>query len=365
MITRAQVLAYRAAAGGLSGPGSVLLTGVQDHPVGASARLALALRGASAAAPDRGVLVHSVRAAMHVHRSDDLGLLAAALRVDDGAELAKQAIGPFGAALGAGFGAAVDDVAAVMRHVMADGVARTKGELSGAVSPRVDRRLAPWCQGCGVHHVQDALFRYATLQAALVIDVESPKVFRFRVLSAEPGDAWAGAPARAELVRRFVHAAGPVRPAHLAAWLALAPAAAKRWWSLAEPDLADVEVDGRRGWVLAADVPVLEAPPEPGELRLLGPYDPLTELADRDFLLPDPAARRQVWAATANPGIVLRDGEIAGTWRRRTARGRLTLTVSPFDALPPGWADRPGVAADADVIGRYFEAEEVLIDTAN
>lgn len=384
MDTRAQVLAYRAAAGGLSGVGSVLLTGVQDHPVGATARLALALRGASVADPDRGVLVHSVRAAMHVHRSGDLSLLAAALRIDDGAELAKQAIGPFGADLGSGFGAAVDDVAAVMRDVMADGVARTKGELSGAVSPRVDRRLAPWCQGCGVHHVQDALFRYATLQAALVIDVESSKVFRFRVLSAELDGARAGASdpgaaapavsadpgggtdaARGELVRRFVHAAGPVRPDHLAAWLSLTPAAAKRWWSLVEPDLTDVGVDGRRGWVLAADLSLLEDPPEPGELRLLGPYDPLTELADRDFLVPDATARRQVWAAAANPGIVLCDGEIAGTWRRRTGRGRLTLTVSPFGALPPAWADHPAIVADADVIGRFFDAEEVRIDTAN
>ncbi|SDU63672.1 DNA glycosylase AlkZ-like family protein [Jiangella alkaliphila] len=361
MVTRAQVLAYRAAVSGLSGTGSVLLTGVQDHPTGATARLATALRGA---ADGDAVLVHSVRAATHLHRSGDLGLLAAALRVDDGAELAQQAIGRFGAEIGSGFGAAVDEVAAVMRDVMAGGVARTKGELSGAVSPRVDARLAPWCQGCGVHHVQDALFRYATLQTGLVIEVESPKVFRFRA----SGGGGAGADdvdaARAELVRRFVHAAGPVRPTHLATWLSLAPAAAKRWWALAEPDLTDVEADGRRGSILAADAPSFDDPPAPDELRLLGSYDPLTELADRELLVPDPAARRQVWAATANPGIVLWDGEIAGTWRRRTGRGRLTLTATAFDGLPPAWADHESVRADADVIGRFFGVEEVEVATA-
>ncbi|TDD70756.1 hypothetical protein E1262_08915 [Jiangella aurantiaca] len=372
MITRAQVLAYRAAVSGLSGPGAVLLTGVQDHPAGMTARLAVALRGGGDG-DDDGVLVHSMRAAMHLHRSSDLGLLAAALRVDDGAELAKPSIGPFGTEIGAGFGAGIDQVAAVMRDVMADGMARTKGELSGAVSPRIDRWLAPWCEGCGVHHVQDALFRFATLQARLVIDVESPSVFRFRTASLDGGPA-AGAAgeaaearvsaARAELVRRFVHAAGPARPAHLAAWLSLSPAAAKRWWSLAEADLTDVEVDGRRGSILAADAPLFEAVPEPGELRVLGPYDPLTELADREFLVPDAAARRQVWAAAANPGIVLRDGEIAGTWRRRTDRRRLTLTATAFGALPPGWTDHESVRADADVIGRFVDAKEVRIETA-
>ncbi|WP_158564132.1 winged helix DNA-binding domain-containing protein [Jiangella anatolica] len=362
MITRAQVLAYRAAVGGLSAPGSVLVSGVQDHPTGVTARLATALRraGPDAAA---GVLVHSARAATHLHEPSDLGLLAAALRIDDGADLARQAIGPFGAEIGAAFGASLDSVAAVMREVMADGTPRTKGELSGAASPRVSARLAPWCRGCGVHHVQDALFRYATLQAGLVIEVESPKLFRF---VRSPGAAAAPVSpdeARAELVRRFVHAAGPVRPAHLATWLSLTPAAAKRWWALAAGDLADVEVDGRGGFVLAADVPLFEDPPAPDELRLLGPYDPLTELADREFLLPDAGQRRQVWAASANPGIVLWDGEIAGTWRRRRERGRLILTATAFGALPPGWTETESARADADVIRRSFGGEEVRIET--
>jgi hypothetical protein len=363
MVTRAQVLAYRAAVAGLSGPGDVRAAGAQDHPVGMTARLAVALRGGGGAGD--GVLVHSVRAAMHLHRAGDLGLLAGALRIDDGATLAKQAIGPFGTEIGAGFGAAADEVAGVMRDVMADGVARTKGELSGAVSPRVAPPLAPWCGGCGVHHVQDALFRYATLQARLVAAAESATAFRYRRAPAGGGRTVAVADARAELVRRFVHAAGPVRPAHLATWLSLTPAAARDWWAPVEPELSEVTADGRRGWVLAADVAMLEDPPEPDQLRLLGPYDPLTELADRELVLPDAAQRTQVWAAAANPGIVLHDGEIVATWRRRTTRGRLTLTVTPFGALPPGWAGTGTVRADADVIGRCFGAQEVRIETAS
>ncbi len=68
-----------------------------------------------------------------------------------------------------------------MTQVMADGRALTKGELSTAVSPMVDPRLAPLCPGCGVHHVQDALFRTATLQA-----VSSPRSTRL-VVPLRPG----------------------------------------------------------------------------------------------------------------------------------------------------------------------------------
>jgi hypothetical protein len=252
-----------------------------------------------------------------------------------------------------------------MRDVMADGEQRTKGELSGAVSPRITPALAPWCGGCGVHHVQDSLFRYATLQARLVAQVESAQVFRYARAPTGGGRTVAVADARAELVRRYVHVAGPVRPAHLATWLSLAPAAARDWWALVESELTEVEVGGRRGSVLAADVGALEDPPEPDELRLLGPYDPLTELADRELVLPDAGQRKQLWSAVANPGIVLHDGEIVATWRRRTTRGRLTLTATPFAALQPGWSDTDAVRADADVIGRRFGASEVRIETAS
>lgn len=199
-VSRRAVIAYRAAVLGLTGDQPVptdalLAAGVQDHPTGATARLALRLRGSDTG----GALVHSVRAATHLHHRTDAGVLASALRIEDARELAKQSIGPFGAEIGAGFGAAMDEVAAVMREVMSDGVARTKGELSAAVSPKVRPELAPWCAGCGVHHVQDALFRFASLQAGLSIHVDSGSASRFvadasfePVPSTRPGRAWCG-----------------------------------------------------------------------------------------------------------------------------------------------------------------------------
>lgn len=364
-VSREQVIAHRVAVHGLGDPRSAataLEVGAQDHPAGRSAGLALDLRGGG----DDHALAHTVRAAMHAHSTADLGVYAAALRIDDGADLARANIGPFGREIeeaGLGFGAAMDDVAAAMREVMADDCRRTKGELSGAVTPLVDERAAPWCGGCGVHHVHDALFRYATLQAGLTIEVESPKVFRFR----PPVRLVAGetAPARAELVRRFVRACGVARPAQVAAWLSLEPAAARGWWDAIADEVVPVRVGDRSGWAHAADADAFAGALEPPAVRLLGPYDPFLETADREFVVPEKAYRRAVWSAVANPGVLLVRGEVAGTWRQRTSRsgsGGTTITVTPFGRLPAGALD--DAHADAVVVASYG-AGEVKLEQAS
>ena len=366
-VSRDQVLAYRA---GVHGLGDVtetrrddaLGTGLQDNPPGRTALVALALRGRRSL---RGTsLVHSLRAAMHLHRTDDLGRYTAALRHEDGNELSEQSFGPFGGELadsGLGLGEALDGVGAAMRNVMADGVARTKGELSSAVTPLVDRRVTPWCDGCGVHHVYDALFRYGTLQAGLEIEVESPTLFRFVRTDRTPARADPDR-SRAEIVRRFLRMAGPVKSAHLAPWLGLTSAGAKRWWALAEDQLSAVSVDGSRAWMHAEDVAELTDPPEPPVLRLLPPYDPVTELGDRELLVPDPAQRRKIWRAVSNPGVLLVRGDIGGVWRQKTSGGRLIINLDPFAALTE--AQRRAATVDAQTLARHSGARDVEVRIA-
>ena len=55
----------------------------------------------------------------------------------------------------------------------------------------------------------------------------------------------------------------------------------------------------------------------------------MLELGDRALLVPSAADRRRVWRPTANPGVVLADGAVAGTWRRRGGK----VTVTPFGSL--------------------------------
>jgi hypothetical protein len=360
-LTRDQVLAFRAAVheldGGHRGRPGILGVGIQDNPPGRSARLALAVRGRSVSARSTA-LVHSVRGAMHLHHADDLGRYAAAVRPDDGTEVSVQSFGPFGpelAADGISLGRATDDVAAAMSTVMADGVPRTKGELSGAVTPLVDQRIAPWCDGCGVHHVYDALFRYATLQAALTIDVESPTLFRFVPTNIDRRPDRDGS--RVEIVRRYLRLAGPVQPAHLAAWLGLSPSGGRRWWTQVRDELVEVTVGRRTGWVFADDLDDLRSSVDPPTVRLLGPYDPVTALGDRELLVPEPRRRREVWKATGNPGILLVRGDISGVWRQKTSGRRLTVTVQAFGELTA--VEQRLAGEDARVVARHQGADDV------
>jgi hypothetical protein len=269
------------------------------------------------------VLVHSHRAAIHLHRAADLGCFAAALGALETADLAKEQLGPFEH----DFSWALNQVADAMRQVSADGQPRTKGELSTAVTGLVESKLAPWCPSCATHHVQDVLFRYATLQAGLAIEV-GPAEFRYvpvELPAADPIES------QTTLVRRLLRLCGPCRPEDFARWLALRPAAARRFWK--RLDLVEVTVDGRKAWVHEEDLPAVRAASPATEVLLLPPYDPVTEVADREFLVLDRTHRVAVWRPVSNPGVLLIRGEIAGTWRKRALHPFGDLTAADRKAL--------------------------------
>nr|WP_017625723.1 crosslink repair DNA glycosylase YcaQ family protein [Nocardiopsis chromatogenes] len=309
------------------------------------------------------MLLHSLRGALHLHDAEDAPLLAAALRVDDARELQRQTAGPTLFRVqeeDSGLGRALDRATAAMREAAESGAALTKGELSAAATAAVVSAVsaaAPWCAGCGVRHVDDLLFRMAALQAGLGAALEDgAAVYRALPGAGErpPTDL-----ARAELVRRFLRVFGPARPEDLAAWTGLTSSTARSWWSTVASALNPVEVEGKRRWVPHAPGEAPDPGDEPsGAVRLLGPYDPLTALADRAFLVPDPVLRRQVWRAAGTPGTVLAGGEIAGTWRRRTHGGRLDIEVVPFHPAP-GWA-----AADLEEDARLMAACAGVPDAA-
>ena len=64
---------------------------------------------------------------------------------------------------------------------------------------------------------------------------------------------------------------------------------------------------------------------------------------DREALLPDPALRKQVWAAVGGAGIVLADGAPVALWRARKQGKRLEVTVDAFAKLP-----QPALEAQAE-----------------
>ena len=143
--------------------------------------------------------------------------------------------------------------------------------------------------------------------------------------------------ARRELVRRFVHCYGPTSSAALTRFLGCAPAQARRLWNAVQPQLAPVEVGGRIRYMLASDLDVLQRMEDGGQaLCLLGAHDPYLDVQDRDILLPNTSRHRAVWQTVANPGAILRGGCIIGTWRGKTVKEKLAISMAVWEPLSQG-----------------------------
>lgn len=127
-----------------------------------------------------------------------------------------------------------------------------------------------------------------------------------------------------ETVRRFLWAYGPARPADFRSWLGS---------DVPFDDVEEVEVEGRKAFVLAGDTDF----PEPGRsVRLLPEYDVyVMGFRERDRLVPEDV-REQVAAhgrghyeGPAGVRFLLADGTAAGLWDRKKTARRLELSVAP------------------------------------
>jgi hypothetical protein len=152
--------------------------------------------------------------------------------------------------------------------------------------------------------------------------------------------------ARAELVRRYLHRHGPSTPTAFAEWTQRGPADARAAFALVERELVEVDSDGHRAFLLAADADALASSAAADGVRLLPTQDPFLQQRDRATLLPDPSLRRRLWRPVGGPGLLLLDGRPAATWRSQVRRGRLQVTLEPFGSLPA--TARAAVQAEAE-----------------
>jgi hypothetical protein len=179
-------------------------------------------------------------------------------------------------------------------------------------------------------------------------------------------DEWLGHPipetdpeaARAELLRRYLRCYGPSTRKDFAAWLGVSAGDVGPWWSLVEDELTEVDLDGP-AWLRTADLDALRSSSMPTGVRLLPPRDPYTQLRDRETLV-DKKYHRQIWRPVGDPGTLLVDGEIAGTWRPRRSGRRLTLTVTGFRPLTR--AAQEQVRDEAEQLGPLRGATSVTVE---
>ncbi|GAA3242584.1 DNA glycosylase AlkZ-like family protein [Dactylosporangium siamense] len=329
-VGRAKVLAYRTVTNQLhervdADPGdlAILDLGVPNVPAG-TARQALAAR--TSRFDGALSMVWSTRGARHLHRPGDLpGLVTALWPISDAdaaARFGSQQV-PDGGKLGiAAFRAAAEAFAAVVTGPTA------KGDASRGVSDRVPEALTYDCGPCRARHVSGSLFQQAGLAGGVQLDEDAPSSVLLPVgglsIPAGPGDP-------SGLIRAYLRLLGPATPADVAKYLGTTRTALKPAW----PDgLAEVTVDGRAAWIpQEALAGLLAAEPVRG-VRLLPSSDPFLQARDRSVLTPDKTREKEVWRILGNPGALLLDGDLAGTWRAKTAGKRLAVTVTPWAELP-------------------------------
>ena len=339
-LDRAGVLAHRAWVQGLHGGTDladldVLTLGLQDTPAGSAL---LGLRNRSDATDLDGLaLALTVRGSPHLHRRADLPLIRAALWPRDN-DMLRAYLGGYGDTLidsGEDGPRLLEVVAGQMRAAF-PGDTASKGELSGAVSPRVPDIARPWCDGCGVHHVADGLFRLATLYAGIELVPHEGRKLQFR-LGPDVPDLGGDDAALVEFLRTTMRLVAPAKLGDLVLRLdtrsvTAPPAWLRPAWQDLEDELTEVRVDGTPRTVHAEAVAAMRNPLDPPPALLLPPRDALG-LGSRPFLAPDRDLAKDVWRALGSPGTVVVDADIAGTWRARQAGRTLRLTLTAHRKL--------------------------------
>ncbi|WP_346538565.1 crosslink repair DNA glycosylase YcaQ family protein [Micromonospora sp. DPT] len=363
-VDRGRVLAHRAAAQQLDRPGlrpadlAVLDLGVQDTPYG-SARLALAARGAADLDDDRLELVWAARGAPHLHRRAELSGLAAALWPLSDADAARRVAGRIRAGVAKLGTVAFQRTAQAFREVVTS--AMDKGAVSRAITDRIPAELSYDCGPCAARHVAGSLFQQAGLAGGVRLAV-SGRGARLAPLADRPALPTRAA-GTAALVLAYLRLLGPASVADVAGFLGTSATELRAVWPAAE--LTEVRVDGRRAWLPTDRLEALRGAEPLDGVRLLPAGDPFLQARDRDVLVPDPAHQRELWRMLGNPGALLVDGEISGSWRaRQSGPGRLDLTVTPFTRLSRRAGERIEAEAERVRLARGAAAVTVRVESA-
>lgn len=269
--------------------------------LGRSARTAAALRGA--ASVDGLLKTWWVRGTLHLVDPDDLPLFVAVM-----SQLRPRHHTPSWCRYHGIEREQVDAALAAIPRAL-DGRALTREELAAAVVELTgDAGVA--------HALQDgwgATLKLAAFRGDLVYAAPDGTPVRF---TRPPlGPLSDPAAATAELVRRALRAYGPWTREELAKWFGHPSAAqAGRWITALGDEVVEVDVHGTARWLLAEDVPALQAARAHGVEVRLPAFDPFVVAGPRTgpaFAI-DPARvfRAGGWLSP----VVVRDGRIAGVW---------------------------------------------------
>jgi DNA glycosylase AlkZ-like len=167
-----------------------------------------------------------------------------------------------------------------------------------------------------------------------------------------------------DVLRRYLAAYGPAMPHEFARWFATKPATARELFAQLGDEIAEVEVEGRRAWMLAADLD--ERFEDVRDLvRLMPQYDCFViGSRPREQLISDAtyerirSYRRGHYEGVVALPTLLVDGLVIGMWARRTRGRRIEVTVEPTEELTARQHRR--LEAEVARVGAFFGTDASL-----
>jgi len=156
------------------------------------------------------------------------------------------------------------------------------------------------------------------------------------------------------VLRRFLHAYGPSTVAEFSRWFALEPALSKRLFGGLTDELAEVDVEGSRRWILRTDLGA-DSKPAGDSVHLLPQFDVFVVGSHPRDQLMDPTSA----VAQASPGtaatfaVLLVGGRVGGVWERKPVAGRLRVRVGANRSLHR--RQRDSIAEQAERIAQVLE----------
>ena len=169
--------------------------------------------------------------------------------------------------------------------------------------------------------------------------------------------------ARGELVRRFLRAYGPTTLDGVSRWFGVKPAVFRPLLRSLDPEVVEVNIEGRKGWKLSSDRSVARR--RGSSVRLLAQYDCYVIGSHPRETIVDERARTQIrsykrgqWEGAVGVPVLLIDGIVSGVWDRKERGGRIEIGVQPSVKLTA--SQKSAIKAEVARVGRFFGAEAKL-----
>ena len=242
---------------------------------------------------------------------------------------------------------------AAIRDVLAPGAPLTRDELARAVAARTGHAELAGKLGGGFGD----LLKPAAFAGDLCHAPPDGRLVRFTAPRAWLGgfDAPDPVAASAATVRAYLAAYGPASREQFQRWFGMtSPAEAGRWLGELGDELEEVELEGERGWMRAADVAEAGAARPGGVVRLLPAFDQYVVTAPRaaDAVMPA-AFRGRVYRPQGWLSPVCSPTAASSACGRKSGVGsEFLVEVDAFAAPPPGLRD--GVEAEAARLAAFL-----------